>query len=149
MWSLLIAVSSCFQVSDDGVGAGMDAQPVADAAEPDDCNRDSDPAIQVPYTLIAERLTSASWRCDDCHRPGKNGTNHSGFDISSYETLMRGGARSGSTIVVPGRPCDSILYKKLLPKPPFGDRMPEGSRALSAADLATVHDWIAEGALEN
>jgi hypothetical protein len=57
---------------------------------------------------------------------------------------------SGTRIVIPGKPCDSIIVQKLGLAPPFGARMPyNGPPYLSAAELQLIRDWIAEGALDN
>ena len=50
--------------------------------------------------------------------------------------------------IVPRRSAESILVKKLLPSPPFGDRMPVGS-ALRAEEILAIQDWIDQGARDN
>ena len=60
------------------------------------------------------------------------------------------GANSAATIVVPGAPCESVLYLKLSAAPPSGARMPaNGPPFFTTDELTLVHDWIAEGGLEN
>jgi hypothetical protein len=48
-------------------------------------------------------------------------------------------------LVTPGKCQESLLYLKLAPNPPCGDRMPLGP-ALSDAAIQTVCDWIDAGA---
>jgi serine/threonine protein kinase len=61
----------------------------------------------------------------------------------------RGGVRSGTDIIIDGKPCDSILIQKLGPAPKFGARMPNDGTILPEEDLTLLKDWIAEGALNN
>ncbi len=60
----------------------------------------------------------------------------------------------GATLVVPGNPDASYLYRKLtLAAPCAGSRMPIGelgaSYALQPCELQLVHDWIAAGAQDD
>lgn len=72
-----------------------------------------------------------------------------GLDLGSYQSLLQGGHNSGPNIIIAGQPCDSILYQKIGVAPPFGSRMPLGLTPLSDQTIQLVHDWIAEGALDN
>ena len=73
-----------------------------------------------------------------------------GLDLTSYATLREGGVVSETDIVVPGRPCDSVLVQKISGSPPFGARMPLGGPPyLSEDEQQLVRDWIAEGARDN
>ncbi len=115
---------------------------------------DSDPDGRVSFALdvmpIFARDVVGCARCHDPGRAGAVGAQLSGLDLSSYDAALEGGARSTATLVVPGEPCDSVLYQKLLPGPPFGGRMPlDGPPYLSNRELQLIHDWIAEGALDN
>ncbi|HYQ29048.1 MAG TPA: hypothetical protein VER04_17580 [Polyangiaceae bacterium] len=73
---------------------------------------------------------------------------------------------AGETLVVPGNPDESYLYRKLtgqladlpcanaadpdgLAATACGERMPYDSTPLSEAKLRLVHDWIAAGALDD
>lgn len=108
---------------------------------------DSDPATPVSFTQHVRPLLGRSpGGCTGCH--GTSAT--SGFNVTSYHALLRGGVISSDAIVIPGAPCDSVLYQKLGPAPPFGARMPyNGPPFYSAADLVVFRDWIAEGAHNN
>ena len=117
-------------------------------------NEDSDPDNTMSYTRDIETIwiRSVSGCGAGCHDPGSDspiGVTVGGLDLTSYEQLLRGGARSSGNIVVPGKPCESILYLKLTPTPPFGNTMPAGGSPLSLEDRQLVHDWIAEGARDN
>ncbi|MCP4702473.1 MAG: hypothetical protein GY862_37280 [Gammaproteobacteria bacterium] len=86
--------------------------------------------------------------CIECHTSGGAGTQKSGFDMSSYESVMKGtkfgpvivaGDSVSSTLVilVEGR-ADSSL------KMPHGDRQP-----LSKEETDTLRKWIDQGAKNN
>lgn len=108
---------------------------------------DSDPTVSVSFSKDIRPLTTRSpGGCLFCHGP----TTTSGFSVGSYESLRRGGQSSGTNIIVAGKPCESILPKKLGLAPPFGARMPyNGPPYFTAAELTLVRDWIAEGAANN
>jgi outer membrane protein assembly factor BamB len=55
---------------------------------------------------------------------------------------------SDMSLVVPGEPDMSLLYRKLTNEPPCGSRMPPAS-ALTASELDRVRQWIANGALDD
>jgi hypothetical protein len=118
-------------------------------------DEDSDPATPVRFgtdivdTIFAREVTG----CHQCHRPDAPtplGFEVGGLDLSTATTLMAGGLVSGSDIVMPGRPCDSILLQKVGASAPFGGRMPlNGPPYLDDEERQLIHDWIAEGALDN
>jgi hypothetical protein len=56
---------------------------------------------------------------------------------------------TGTKLVIPGSPEASVLVKKLVGTSCGFSQMPLGRPALSAADLATIRDWIAQGAPDN
>ncbi len=90
-------------------------------------------------------------RCLPCH--AEEQFNKSELSLDTYELLMAGGKHG--VPVVPGKPEESILVKKLADKPPFGDPMPldprwkEGQlrkRRLSDREIQILTEWIREGA---
>lgn len=114
---------------------------------------DEDSAPESPVRFgsdILEATLRAGDTCLPCHDPASAtnlGFELGGLDLTSHAGLVRGGVNSGASIVVPGRPCDSVLVQKLGAGPPFGSRMPyNGPPFLDAARLARIRDWIAEGA---
>ena len=107
---------------------------------------DSNPMVSVSFARDIRPLTTRAPGGCGCH--ASNTT--SGFNLGSYESLRRGGNNSGTRVIVPGKPCESIIVGKLGLAPPFGARMPyNGPPYLSATELTLVRDWIAEGALDN
>ncbi|CAN5716114.1 hypothetical protein BH11MYX3_BH11MYX3_33720 [soil metagenome] len=149
---VLVALTAC---------AELGYQPEVGALQPDDpedvpdggvppsavgrCT-DSNPMVSVSFAHDIRPITTKSPGGCSCH--ASNAT--SGFNLGSYDSLRRGGNISGTRIIVPGKPCESILLQKLGLAPPYGARMPyNGPPYLSAAELVLVRDWIAEGALDN
>jgi mono/diheme cytochrome c family protein len=110
---------------------------------------DSDPDTQVSYQADIQPIFSE--RCKTCHTPGGAapiGLQFTGLDLSSHQTVLAGAI--AGPVVVPGQPCASVLLGKVSPGPPFGSRMPlNGPPFLSDRQLQLIHDWIAEGALDN
>ncbi len=137
---LLLALSGCVDLFEPDVGPPLRA-PCAD--------QDSDPDLAIDFDQ--DVLDVLDEYCLRCHAPdGESpiGLEVSGLDLSSYQGIRAGGALSGADVVVPGRPCESILIQKLGDAPPFGARMPLDSEPLEADDVQILHDWIAEGANE-
>ena len=87
--------------------------------------------------------------CVDCHLPGAAGYEHSGFDMSTYESLMKG-TRHGS-VVTPGDAftsnlmvlIDGRLEKNLMPPHNSFQNGP------SFKDRRRIRTWIVGGAEEN
>ena len=76
--------------------------------------------------------------CAECHNPAKA---KSGLDLSSPETILRGGERG--VAVVAGRPDESTLYKVLGTEADI--HMPPGQRErLSEEEIGLVRKWIKE-----
>jgi len=123
------------------------APDVGPPAPLDTCNDDLDPAQAVSFRDAVSPIFVRA--CNGCHVPGAEGFDRSGLDLSTYGSLRAGGTRSVGTIVVDGQPCASVLWQKVGPAPPFGARMPKDDLPLSDTERALIHDWIAEGALDN
>lgn len=107
---------------------------------------DSDPAKSVTFAQVQSEVLVPY--CVDCHADGVAGNvgfATSGLELSSYAALMRGGL-DGEHIVVPGDPCSSTLWRKLVGPGAAGSQMPLGGEPLSAAQIRLVSDWIVEGA---
>lgn len=111
------------------------------------CGADTDPVGTVSYTNDIAPLFAAA--CHGCHREGGEGQLRSGLDLETYTGLRAGGSRSMAAIIVEGDPCSSVLWQKVSPSPPFGDRMPKDAvLPLSDVQIGLINDWIAEGARE-
>jgi len=86
-------------------------------------------------------------RCIDCHRPGGQGYDASGLDLTTYEGLMKG--TKHGPMVIPGDPDSSNLMWLLDWRASPELRMPHGSKKLSVCDRTEIRRWIGEGAKNN
>lgn len=117
-------------------------------------NQDGDPDVEVSFQreILPIITRSVAGGCG-CHQPTATspiGLEQSGLNLSSYTALREGGNNSRANIVVPGQPCDSVLWQKVSEGPPFGARMPfNGPPFLDDEARRKIADWIAEGARDN
>jgi hypothetical protein len=77
--------------------------------------------------------------CSDCHggmRPAGR------LDLTTFSNLLKGG--DGGAIIVPGKPAESLLIKKL--RGTAGDRMPLRKEPLEEELIKKFEAWIADGA---
>lgn len=118
---------------------------------------DSDPSTPVSFRrdilegiFLVDRARAPGCSCHNPADPMPLGFQMTGLDLSSRAAALRGGSGTASSIIVPGRPCASVLFLKVTSTPPLGARMPRnGPPYLSDAQIRLIHDWIAEGALDN
>ena len=74
--------------------------------------------------------------CGECHNPTKA---KSGLDLSSLQTILRGGERGSA--VIPGHPDESNLYKFLSSE--SDPHMPPGKRkSLGEEEIGLIKKWI-------
>jgi len=85
--------------------------------------------------------------CQDCHVPGGAGHAASGFDMSTYESLMKGG-RYGP-FVIPGDPLASTLNVLVEGRAHPSIRMPHGRGTLTGDEVEVLRVWVQEGAKNN
>lgn len=96
-------------------------------------------------------------RCVSCHSAGFSVGSLAGVQVvltagQSFTSLVnQASAQSGAfTLVVPGDFENSLLWLKVSSNdPPVGATMPLFGSSLNAQDLATIRDWIEQGALDN
>ena len=86
---------------------------------------------------IAELLEK---QCGGCHGNGRRASG--GFNLTTFRGLLRGG--DSGEAVLPGKPIDSLLIKKL--KGMAGARMPLRRPALANDVILRIETWIREGA---
>lgn len=82
--------------------------------------------------------------CIECHVPGRAGYDASGFDMSSYETLMKGGKYG--RLVVPGDPLTSTLNMLVEGRADPSIHMPHGREKLGEREIEVLKVWVQEGA---
>lgn len=86
-------------------------------------------------------------RCVSCHKPGGEGYETSGLDLSTYQGLMKG-TKHGA-IVVPGEPMTSNLNVLVEGRAAPAIRMPHNQRPLLKAQQQILYDWVKQGAKDN
>lgn len=151
-WGLLalcVGVGGCLDVVDTfdpAVGPAVAGRCV---------NDDSDPDTDVLFSqdiqpILREEAGPVGCSCHQPTDPNPIGFEQTGLDLSSFAGLRAGGNNSLSGVIVEGQPCDSILWQKINPGPPFGSQMPfDGPPFLTEAQRRLIADWIAEGARDN
>lgn len=146
-----------------GLGLGLGLAGCVDGLTPDvgpplrelcaDVDSDPSTAISYQHDVVMGIFSRPDVHCIKCHTAGGDspiGLLVGGLDLGSYDGLRHGGAQSGADVVIPGQPCESMLYRKVENGPPFGARMPlDGPPFLSEDDVQVIVDWIAEGARDN
>lgn len=85
--------------------------------------------------------------CLECHAPSGPGYGASGFDVSSYDTVMKGG--KFGPFVIPGDPLTSTLNMLIEGRADPSIRMPHGREKLSDRETEVLRVWVQEGAKNN
>ena len=104
-------------------------------------------AAQPRVSFSEDILPLLKWKCSSCHQPGGEGYEKSGFDVTSYQGVMKG--TKFGPMVVPGDPDLSNLMLLLDWRAAPAIRMPHGKKQLSICDRNTIRTWIMEGAKGN
>jgi len=86
-------------------------------------------------------------RCFECHVPGGTGYQASGFDMSSYETVMKGG--KFGPFVIPVDPFTSTLNMLVEGRADPSIHMPRGREKLGEREIEILKVWVEEGAKNN
>ena len=96
-----------------------------------------DPTISFQQQIlpILER------RCHACHQPANAGGQ---LNLTSYSDLRKGGKQG--TILVPGKPEDSLIMKMISGEPP---RMPMSGGPLAGEEIRLIRSWISQGARDD
>src|SRR5258708_21809643 len=79
-------------------------------------------------------------KCVRCHGPQ---TSEAGLRLDEREAAL-GKLESGNRAIVPGRPADSEILKRVTADP--SERMPPEGKPLSEQQIATLREWIVTGA---
>jgi Planctomycete cytochrome C len=97
----------------------------------------------APVSYSRDIAPILAFHCHYCHG-NRRQVPAGDLDTRTYEKLMRGGGLGD--VVRPGDPERSLLVQFIEGKRGPDKRMPEKAPALSAAEIATIRRWIAEGA---
>jgi hypothetical protein len=91
--------------------------------------------------------SNGSGGCRPCHYaadPGAEGVAIARLDFTTLGTLRRGGVSGAARLIVAGKPDESLLIQRI--EGSVGPQMPKNRAPLSAAEIAKVREWIAQGA---
>ena len=104
-------------------------------------------AKEEPVSFSEDVHPVLQMRCVACHQPGQDGFEKSGFDLTSYDGLMKG-TKHGA-MVVAGDPVTSNLMVLIEGKADKSLQMPHGRKKLSSCDRDLIRKWIRQGAKNN
>src|SRR5262245_29014612 len=82
--------------------------------------------------------------CNGCHQPAKP---QGGYVMTDHADLLKAGEQ-GKVGVVPGKPAGSHVIEQITPKNGKAE-MPKNRDALTSAQVKTITDWIAQGAVDD
>jgi hypothetical protein len=86
--------------------------------------------------------------CKSCHMPGEAGYVVSGFEVDSYDSLMKG--TQFGPVVLPGDPLTSVLVMLIEGRVDPALRMPHGdAQKPTDAEIKTIRRWVEQGAKNN
>ena len=86
--------------------------------------------------------------CKGCHVAEQAGYVVSGFDMTSYETLMQG--TQYGPVIIPGDPLTSVLVMLIEGRADPSLKMPHGdAKPLDPREIATIRQWVEQGARNN
>jgi mono/diheme cytochrome c family protein len=104
-------------------------------------------AAQAKTSFADDVMPIFVGRCFGCHKPGGEGNEKSGLDLSTYEGVMKG-TKMGK-MVIAGDPGGSNLMWLLDWRGAPETHMPLGKKKLSTCDRDAIRSWIREGAKNN
>lgn len=86
--------------------------------------------------------------CSECHLSGGSGEVKSGFNLSTYDSTLKG--TKFGPVIIPGSSISSTLVILIENRADPSINMPHGSRSpLSKVDIQTIKTWIDQGAKNN
>ena len=86
--------------------------------------------------------------CKSCHVPGQPGYVVSGFELGSYDTLMKG--TQFGPVVLPRHPLTSVLVMLIEGRVDPSLKMPHGDASTPSQDeILTIRRWVEQGAKNN
>jgi hypothetical protein len=102
----------------------------------------SSPAVAAPVDFVREVRPLLEQHCYECHGEKKQ---KSGLRLDVRSAAFKGGDEQGASLV-PGKAKDSPLIKLVSSTDP-DVRMPPKGAGLSAGEIATLTQWVNEGAV--
>jgi mono/diheme cytochrome c family protein len=98
-------------------------------------------AQDSPVSFQRQIVPVLEQRCHACHQPANAGGQ---LNLGSYSHLRKGGKQG--TILVPGKPDDSLIVKMISGEPP---RMPMSGGPLTREEIGLIRLWISQGAADD
>ncbi len=105
------------------------------------------PAAQEAISFEGDVMPILEVRCAECHKPGGDGYETSGLDLSSYEGLMKG--TKHGPIVDPGNAIMSNFIVVVEGRAAPEIRMPHDRKKLTRCELSILRRWVNAGAQDN
>jgi mono/diheme cytochrome c family protein len=99
----------------------------------------------VSWKLDVQPILQA--HCVECHKPGGQGLEATGLNLTSYKGLMTG--TKHGPIVIPGDTLSSNLLVLIEGRAHPQFRMPHGQRPLLKQQIEIIRLWVKQGALDN
>jgi hypothetical protein len=85
--------------------------------------------------------------CMECHAEGAKGEAETGLGLYSYDALMKG--TKFGPIVIPGNSLTSVLNQVVEGRVDKSIQMPHGRTLLNSDEVATLNNWVEQGAKDN
>ncbi len=105
------------------------------------------PGVAAQVSFKEDVFPIIEIRCLECHQPGGKGYERSGFDLRTYEGLMKG-TKYGS-MITPGSRIESNLLAVIDRRTAPETWMPHNKKRLSACERLTLRHWVMQGARNN
>jgi len=103
---------------------------------------------EAPVSFSQDVKPILDQHCIECHQADGAGTLASGFDMTSYEGLMKG--TNFGPMIIPGDPEGSNVLVLMEGRADPSISMPHGQRdAVAKQDIQTIRTWIEQGAENN
>lgn len=102
-------------------------------------------AAQISYSQDISPILRG-W-CVSCHQPGGQGYQASGFNVTTYEDLMKG--TKFGPMVIPGQPDASSLVALIEGRTSPQISMPHGQKPLPSCLRDEIWSWVFQGAKNN
>ena len=106
------------------------------------CQREQVVSYQKDVVPILDK------HCKYCHTPGQAGYVVSGFELGTYDTLMKG--TQFGPVVLPGDALTSVLVMLIEGRVDPSLRMPHGDATTpTQEEILTIRRWVEQGAKNN
>jgi hypothetical protein len=105
------------------------------------------PGVAAQVSFKEDVFPIIEIRCLECHQPGGKGYERSGFDLRTYEGLMKG-TKYGS-MITPGSWIESNLLAVIDRRTASETWMPHNKKQLSKYERLTLRRWVMQGARNN